>query len=130
MRLLLDTHALIWWLTDSPKALPKQRALRWPIRKISPSAPQRSAATRSPTSSGSASFPPKSPRICRKLCVVPAYPAHHVTLDHMVAAGQLPGPHRDPWDQPFMAQAMREGFTICVTLNPIFRRTYGVPVFW
>jgi PIN domain nuclease of toxin-antitoxin system len=53
---------------------------------------------------------------------------HALTLDHTIVAGQLPGPHRDPWDRLIMAQAMRDGFTV-VTLDPVFR-DYGVPVIW
>jgi PIN domain nuclease of toxin-antitoxin system len=55
-------------------------------------------------------------------------PARPVTLEHMVAAGQLPGPHRDPWDRLIMAQAVKDGFTVG-TLDPVFR-DYGVPVCW
>jgi len=51
-----------------------------------------------------------------------------LTLDHTIVAGQLPGPHRDPWDRLIIAQAMAGGLTV-VTLNAVFR-DYGLPVCW
>ena len=51
-----------------------------------------------------------------------------LTLDHALAAGQLPGPHRDPWDRLIMAQAMAGGLTV-VTTDSVFRN-YGVAVCW
>jgi len=51
-----------------------------------------------------------------------------LTFDHALAAGQLPGPHRDPWDRLIMAQAMAGALTV-VTTDPVFR-DYGVPVCW
>jgi PIN domain nuclease of toxin-antitoxin system len=35
-----------------------------------------------------------------------------VSLLHAVRAGQLPGPHRDPFDRLLAAQAILEGLTI------------------
>jgi len=55
-------------------------------------------------------------------------PAHRLTLDRTIAAGQLPGPHRNPWDRLIVAQAMRDGFTV-VTLDRVFRDD-GVSVHW
>lgn len=51
-----------------------------------------------------------------------------VSLDHAVAAAELPGPHRDPWDRIMMAQALAEGLTV-LTVDPIFAG-YGVAVLW
>jgi PIN domain nuclease of toxin-antitoxin system len=51
-----------------------------------------------------------------------------LTFEHTIAAGQLPGPHRDSWDRLIIAQAITSGFTV-VTLDPVFR-DYGVPVCW
>ena len=42
-----------------------------------------------------------------------------ITLEHGVAAGQLPLHHRDPFDRMLIAQAQLEGLTI-VTSDPHF----------
>jgi len=126
MRLLLDTHALIWWLTDSPKlsrtaraalADPRNSACATVVSGYEIAYKQRLGKL-------PAEIPPDLPKALRDARL----PAHALTLDHTIAAGQLPGPHRDPWDRLIMAQAMRDGLTV-VTLNRVFR-DYGVPVHW
>jgi PIN domain nuclease of toxin-antitoxin system len=52
----------------------------------------------------------------------------HLTLDRTIAAGQLPGPHRDPWDRLIIAQAMAGGLRV-VTVDAVVR-DYGVSVCW
>jgi PIN domain nuclease of toxin-antitoxin system len=51
-----------------------------------------------------------------------------ISLPHALAAGRLPGPHKNPFDRMLVAQARLEGFTV-VTSDPIFQR-YRVPVMW
>jgi len=49
-----------------------------------------------------------------------------ITGGHALAAGALPGHHRDPFDRMLVAQALAEGLTI-VTRDARFA-AYGVPV--
>jgi PIN domain nuclease of toxin-antitoxin system len=49
-------------------------------------------------------------------------------MAHSVAAGALPGPHRDPFDRMLMAQAQLEKLTV-VTLDGVFNE-YGLSVIW
>jgi PIN domain nuclease of toxin-antitoxin system len=51
-----------------------------------------------------------------------------VTMTHAIAAGELAGPHRDPWDRLLMAQARIESLTI-VTTDAEFE-AYGVKTLW
>jgi PIN domain nuclease of toxin-antitoxin system len=51
-----------------------------------------------------------------------------VGLEHALAAGALPGPHRDPFDRMLIAQARIEDVPV-VTRDPVFR-DYGVRVLW
>ena len=51
-----------------------------------------------------------------------------VSIEHALAAGQLPGPHHDPFDRMLMAQAQLERAAL-VTLDPVFT-DYGLPVIW
>jgi PIN domain nuclease of toxin-antitoxin system len=45
-----------------------------------------------------------------------------------MAAAELPGPHRDPWDRIMMAQALIEELQV-VTVDKVFS-DYGIPVLW
>jgi PIN domain nuclease of toxin-antitoxin system len=49
-------------------------------------------------------------------------------LNHALAAGKLPGPHRDPFDRMLMAQAAEESMLL-VSNDRVFR-DYGVNVLW
>jgi PIN domain nuclease of toxin-antitoxin system len=126
MRLLLDTHALIWWLIDSPKLSAAART------KI---ADPRCAVFATPVSGYEIANKERLGRLPGKLTrVLPQalrrgrIAIHPLTFEHALAAGQLPGPHRDPWDRLIIAQAMAGGLTV-VTIDAVFR-AYGVPVCW
>jgi PIN domain nuclease of toxin-antitoxin system len=51
-----------------------------------------------------------------------------ITLEHARLAGLLPGPHRDPFDRMLAAQAQVEGIAL-VTADPVFL-ALGVRVLW
>ena len=126
MKLLLDTHALIWWIIDSPKI---SQAARTVI------AEPRNAVFASVVSGYEIAY---KQRLGKLPADIPAdlpsalrdarIRTQQLTLDHAIAAGQLPGPHRDPWDRLIMAQAIAGGLTV-VTVDAVFR-DYGIPVCW
>jgi PIN domain nuclease of toxin-antitoxin system len=126
MKLLLDTHALIWWIIDSPRL---SKAARSAI------AEPRNSVVASIISGYEIAYkqrlgklPAEIPDDLSKAMRDARVRAQPLTLDHMIAAGRLPGPHRDPWDRLIMAQAMADGLTV-VTIDRVFR-DYGVPVCW
>lgn len=51
-----------------------------------------------------------------------------IEVDHASRAARLPRHHRDPWDRLLVAQAMAEGLTI-ISIDPALTR-YGAPVLW
>lgn len=126
MRLLLDTHALIWWLTDNPRlssmagsviADPDNQVLASAASGYEVANKQRLG--RLP--GGIAQDLSNALRQAR-------IPLHALTLEHTIVAGLLPGPHRDPWDRLLMAQALTDDLTI-VTVDPVFHH-YAVPICW
>lgn len=118
MRLLLDSHTLVWWLIDSPSLSRRAR---------------RSIADRSSTVFASAVSAYElvnkhrqgklRPRLADELL-----PLLAISFEHAVAAAELPGPHQDPWDRLLMGQARVERLTI-VSIDPVFA-DYGVPTLW
>jgi PIN domain nuclease of toxin-antitoxin system len=52
----------------------------------------------------------------------------NITLEHAMAAGALPGPHKDPFDRMLVAQARLEGLAVATT-DRVFR-DYGIAVIW
>ena len=126
MRLLLDTHALIWWLVDSPKLSQTARtAIGDPGNMVLATAVSGyEIANKERLGRLPGRLTGILPQILRKGRIS----IHPLTFDHALAAGQLPGPHRDPWDRLIMAQAMAGGLTVATT-DAVFR-DYGVPVCW
>lgn len=125
MRLLIDTHVLIWWLSNSSRLSGRARAaIANQANDLFVSA---CVAYEIACKQNSGRLPPISQQLPYQLrregmSVLP------ISLDHALAAAVLPGPHRDPWDRIMMAQAAAEGLTV-VTVDHVFA-AYGVPVLW
>ena len=121
MKLLLDTHALLWWLADAPLADPAREAIASPESTVLASAASvweisiKRALGKLRTGEdlsgaiGAAGFDPLP-----------------IGVDHAEAAGALPSHHRDPFDRMLVAQAMITGSTL-VTRDRAYE-PYGVPV--
>ncbi|MBI5479040.1 MAG: type II toxin-antitoxin system VapC family toxin [Deltaproteobacteria bacterium] len=119
MRVLLDTHALLWWL-DGDRRLPPR------VRKL-----LGDAATTVFVSAASVweittkARLGKLPGALEVAADVPACLASQgflglsVTVEHAQRAGTLPGDHRDPFDRMIIAQAMTEDLPV-VTADPAF----------
>lgn len=125
MRLLLDTHTVLWWVMDDPRLSRVARAaISEPENELFASA---ATAYEIVYKQGQGRLHPLSDSLSRQFqregIVVLS-----ISLDHALAAAALPGPHRDPWDRIMMAQATAEGLTV-VTVDPRFTE-YGVPVLW
>jgi PIN domain nuclease of toxin-antitoxin system len=125
IRLLLDTHAVLWWLLGSDRLSPTARdAISVPAATIYVSAASGyEIVYKQGLGKLPADLPDLEPALrSQRFQVLP------VTLGHMTVAARLPKPHRDPWDRIIMAQALAEGLTV-VTIDPVFG-DYGVPVLW
>lgn len=121
MRLLLDTHIVIWWLTDAPELSDQTKELidREPEVYVS-------AATVWELAIKQAIGKLKEPADLPERVRDGEFRQLAITSDHAVAAGRLPLIHRDPFDRMLVAQAIREGLTL-VTADDTIRR-YDVPV--
>ena len=125
MRLLLDTHASLWWVMDDPRlSLGARAAIRAPENELFTSA---AAAYEIIYKQGLGRLDPLPDSLSRQL-QREGIAVLAISLDHALAAAALPGPHRDPWDRIMMAQATVEGLTV-ITVDPRFAE-YGVPVLW
>ena len=128
LRLLLDTHALIWWWTDDGRL---------------PSAARAAIADRDNTVLVSAASAweiatkhrvGKWPEVASIVEGFETYIARSrfallpITASHAKAAGMLDGPHRDPFDRMLIAQARQETLAI-VSGDRVFTG-YGASVIW
>src|SRR5579883_251168 len=128
MRLLLDTHALIWaLLKGGPLSERARDAIVDPGNEVFvSSASAWEIATKHrlgklPEAKNVANHLPAQIKVAR-FTILP------ISLDHALAAGRLRGPHKDPFDRMLIAQAEIEHLEV-VSIDPVFRR-YGVAVLW
>lgn len=121
MRLLLDTHALLWWLADEGLSAPPRQAIADPANTVFVSAVSAWEISIK-KSLGKLSAPDDLEQQVQSGGFLPLA----ITIAHGVTAGELDRHHDDPFDRMLIAQARLEGLTI-VTRDERFR-DYDVAV--
>lgn len=128
MRLLLDTHTLLWWLDgDRRLSLKARRAIRDESNTILVSA----ASAWEITTKARLGKLPRALDVAADVtgCVAgQGFSALDITMLHAQRAGGLAGEHRDPFDRMLIAQAQLEDVAV-VSDDEVFDR-YGVRRFW
>jgi PIN domain nuclease of toxin-antitoxin system len=128
VRLLLDTHTLIWWMIDDPHLSKAARAAIERDEHI----PMVSAA-----SAWEVATKVRLGRLPAAADLVRDFVAqlalHRIEIlaidaDHGIRAGLLPGPHKDPFDRMLIAQAQAEN--IPIVSNDQALDGYGVRRIW
>ncbi len=113
MRLLLDTHVLLWWLANDPSLADKAKAAIADPR----SAVFVSAASAWEVAIKQALGKLDAPSDLERQLQVNRFEPLSITISHAYSAGTLPRHHDDPFDRMLVAQAMTERLTI-VTRDP------------
>ena len=127
MRLLLDTHTLIWWATDDSALTSRARDRIAGSEEVLVSAATawemaiKVSLGRLPSAFDLVTNFEDSLR-SRGFQVLA------ISAAHGIRAGLLPGPHKDPFDRMLIAQAQAENLAI-VSSDQIFDR-YGVRRVW
>ncbi|MBE7730602.1 MULTISPECIES: type II toxin-antitoxin system VapC family toxin [Komagataeibacter] len=125
MRLLLDTHLLLWAAGEPEKLSADARALMEnPENMLVFSAASLWEVTIK-AGLGRADFQ-VDPHLLRRGLIENDYEELPVTSQHAVAVGQLPDVHRDPFDRILVAQATVEGLLL-LTHDP-FVQAYSGPI--
>jgi PIN domain nuclease of toxin-antitoxin system len=122
VRLLLDTHALIWWLEGGTRLREEARAA---IRSRANEVRVSSASTVE-ISIKVAKGKLDAPGDLVTQMVNHGFMALPVTIEHGIAMLGFPANHGDPFDRLLIAQARCEGLTI-VTRDSAFA-AYDVPI--
>ena len=113
MRLLVDTHVLLWWLADDPSLGDEARE----GISASDASVFVSAASAWEISIKQALGNLDAPSDLARQIETHRFEPLPITVSHAYAAGALPRHHDDPFDRMLVAQAMAEGLTL-VTRDP------------
>ena len=107
MRLLVDTHVLLWWLNDDPLAPEAAAAIADPTNQVFASAASVWEATIK-RALGKLELDGSLADAAESSGFTPI----PVTVAHAEAAGDLPDLHRDPFGRMLIAQAIVESLTV------------------
>ena len=128
MRILLDTHALLWWMIGNPRLSPRARAaVDAPNAEVLVSA---ASAWELAVKVRLCKLPEAS-RLTHRLAESLAeqnFKSLAISLEHGRLGGLLPGAHRDPFDRVLAAQALLDDLVL-VTNDAAFS-TFGVKTLW
>lgn len=123
MKLLIDTHAAVWWLAGDKRLseTARQQIARAGVEAVVSVASVWEASIKK--ASGRLGGPDLAGAIAAA-----GIPFLNIDEHHAKLAGELPLLHRDPFDRMLVAQARVEQLAIVTTDADIPR--YGVPVVW
>jgi PIN domain nuclease of toxin-antitoxin system len=126
MRLLLDAHTFLWWVTND-------RALKRRARAAISDNDNECLLSHVSVwemaikaSLGKLRLPAPIGRFVAEQCEINDFGLLPITLAHVTTVEHLPFHHRDPFDRLLVAQAQHEGLT--VVSSDAHLKAYGVSV--
>lgn len=128
MKLLLDTHVLLWSAGDPDRLAADVRAkieAQGNVRLISAASIWEIA-----TKHALGKLPLREPAetFCRRALIDLCGDELAISARHALVAASLPNHHRDPFDRILIAQAIVEGATLITADHAI--SAYQVPLLW
>lgn len=128
MSLLLDTHAFIWWITNSPRlsAVARAAVLSAEGTVFVSAATGWEIAIKAAL--GKIDLLDNPAVLIPEQIDLHGFSVLPIDMRHALHVGLLPPHHRDPFDRILVAQSLVEGLPI-VTADPLIA-LYGVPTVW
>jgi PIN domain nuclease of toxin-antitoxin system len=128
MRLLIDTHALLWWFSDDSRLSRRARQVMASTENVllvsAASAWEVATKLRLGKLPGAEELVADFQGFLQR----EGFTRLEITAGHAVRAGLLAGPHKDPFDRMLIAQAQAEGLPILS--NDLAFDAYGVRRIW
>ncbi len=127
MRVLLDTHVLVWWVLDSPRlsaTAKREIGLAEDVYVSVASVWEMSIKV------GLGKWPEARSTLedFDPIMMRLAFAVQPITVAHARAAGTIVSPHRDPFDRLLAAQALTESLLLVTADTRL--AALGAPVLW
>jgi PIN domain nuclease of toxin-antitoxin system len=127
-RLLIDTHVLLWWLDGDKRLVRRPRQL---VQSEDNEILVSAACVWEITTKARLGKLPGALAVAEDVpaCIVSqGFSSLSIAVEHAQIAGNLPGPHRDPFDRMLIAQAQAERIAIISADGAL--DGYGVTRLW
>jgi PIN domain nuclease of toxin-antitoxin system len=128
MKLLLDTHAFLWWVGATPGLSRKARSAIGSGRNECLVSIATAWEIAIKVSLGSLRVEGALDRFLPEQIAANGFQSLTIDLRHAARVATLPFHHRDPFDRLLVAQALEEKLPM-VTADPVFEK-YGVRRVW
>jgi len=128
VRLLLDTHGLLWWLSGDPQLA---HAARQAIGDAESAVFVSAASAWEVAAKARLGKLPGTESLAQDFAneiEQHGFLRLAISVDHGQRAGSLPGPHKDPFDRMLIAQAQAENLVL-VSNEAVFDQ-YGIARLW
>jgi PIN domain nuclease of toxin-antitoxin system len=128
MKLLLDTHTLIWWWADDKRlSLKAKKAIADETNAVLVSS---ASAWEIATKYRLGKLPEADQLLIRFAELIEADGFSHLPIDyfHAIRSGRIQNDHRDPFDRILAAQAELEN-AVLVTIDEAFK-AFGIKTLW
>jgi PIN domain nuclease of toxin-antitoxin system len=128
MRVLLDTHAFLWWVLDEPRLSEACRAVIGDVANDVMLSAVSGYEVAFKASRGRLTLPSDPMPYIEERLAATGFEPLSIGLAHAIRAGALPPIHGDPFDRMLIAQAQVEGIPL-LTADPAITR-YDVETIW
>ena len=128
MRLLLDTHVLLWWVEDAPQLSRQARILLGDDRNDCFVSLVSAWEMAIKAGTGKLNLAVSVQRYFQEQLPANDFRLLPITLEQVTRVETLPHHHRDPFDRLLIVQALQEGLSL-VSIDLAFDR-YGVTTIW
>lgn len=128
MRVLLDTHTFLWWITDDPRLSPRARKVISDGENTLFFSAASGWEMAIKVRLGRLRLPDALERFIPEQLALNAIESLPVQMSHALRVYALPDYHRDPFDRLLIAQAQVEGLPILTGDTQIAR--YRVKTIW
>ena len=128
MRILLDTHAFLWWISDAPQLSQEARQIIGNGENTLFLSAASGWEIAIKTRLGKLKLPADIASFILEQLSVNAVTPLPIQMKHALRVSSLPDFHRDPFDRMIVAQAQVEDLPV-LTADPQFA-AYNVQIIW
>ncbi len=128
MRVLLDTHAFLWWITDDASLSPRAREIIGDGNNVLFLSTASAWEIAIKVGLGRLTLPDRLERFIPEQLALNAIDSLPIQLSHALQVYDLPNHHRDPFDRMLVAQSQLEGLPL-LSADPRLAQ-YAIDILW